>query len=392
MSYQSYLGDSYLEETQEFNAEKAKEQAKKERGNLNIVLMGATGVGKSSLVNAVFGDDVVKSGDGQPITQHLEKIQLPDAGITLWDTKGIEAKNYKATKEQLFSDLQRGFQEACDSKDINKMPHLAWLCIKESSRRFEDRELDLLNILESQKIPTIVVFTDTMKAGDGFYKDACTALNNKYGFFLKNRFVRVNSVEREIDEDYVQPKKGLEALLEITEQCLGDVNTFCKEAFLKAQKIDIKKRKQAMIDSSKKAVHMAAAAAATAGASPIPGSDAPIIAAVQSKMIHSINGHFEVHMSTSTATSAIMSILGVTAVASVGKTIVSTALKFIPGTGSVIGGAISASTAAVLTEAIGFAYIAVMEKYFDDDLGAVQLPEHTDTIIETFKSFMQQKQ
>ena len=87
MKYLDYLGDSYSEESQEFDSEKAKRFAFKERGNLNIVLMGATGTGKSSLVNAMFGSNVVKSGSGEPVTQYLEKIHVPAKGITLLDTK-----------------------------------------------------------------------------------------------------------------------------------------------------------------------------------------------------------------------------------------------------------------------------------------------------------------
>ena len=78
MNYTDYLGTSYSENSQEFNPEKAAQQVRQERGNLNIVLMGATGVGKSSLVNAIFGDNIVESGNGVPITQHLEKITIPN--------------------------------------------------------------------------------------------------------------------------------------------------------------------------------------------------------------------------------------------------------------------------------------------------------------------------
>lgn len=387
MSYRDYLGDAYSENTQEFNPERAQQQARQERGNLNIVLMGATGVGKSSLVNAVFGEDVVKAGDGEPITQYLEKIPLMDKVITLWDTKGIEAKNYEQTVKQLKEDISKGFQQAFDSNQPDKMPHIAWLCIKESSRRLEDREHDLLEILKEFSIPTIVVFTDTMKGGDNFYKEVVEKLDKKHKAFLKERFVRVNSVAREIDDGLIQPPKGLESLLDMTENCLEDVGETCKKAFLRGQQINIAKRKQAMTESAQKAVHIAAAAAATAGASPIPGSDAPIITAIQTKMIHSINGYFEVDMESSMATSAVMSVLGVTAVAQAGKAIVSNLLKVIPVAGSVVGGAVSAATALAITEAVGFAYIEVMKKYFDDESGRVVLPENTAEWLAVFEAF-----
>lgn len=387
MSYRDYLGDAYSENTQEFNPERAQQQARQERGNLNIVLMGATGVGKSSLVNAVFGEDVVKAGDGEPITQYLEKIPLMDKGITLWDTKGIEAKNYEQTVKQLKEDINKGFQQAFDSNQPDKMPHIAWLCIKESSRRIQDSDVELIEIVKNFNIPTIIVFTDTMKAGDDFYKKACNQLKGEYNDFLKDRFVRVNSVKREIDEGMIQEPKGLESLLDITGTCLEDVSKVYQEVFIRAQQINIAKRKQAMIESAQKAVHIAAAAAATAGASPIPGSDAPIITAIQTKMIHSINGYFEVDMESSMATSAVMSILGVTAVAQVGKAIASNLLKLIPVAGSVVGGAVSAATALAITEAVGFAYIEVMKKYFDDKSGRVVLPENTAEWLAVFEAF-----
>ena len=38
MNYTDYLGTSYSENSQEFNPEKAAQQVRQERGNLNIVL------------------------------------------------------------------------------------------------------------------------------------------------------------------------------------------------------------------------------------------------------------------------------------------------------------------------------------------------------------------
>ena len=392
MNYEKYLGGSYNEETQEFDNEKAKEEVDDSKIKLNIVLFGATGVGKSSLVNAVFGDDIVRSGVGEPITQFLEKIEIKSKGLTLWDTKGIEAKDYEATKEMLIQDIEKGFEEALKSNNDEQAPHVVWLCIKESSSRIEEREHDLLNIAKKFGIPTVVVFTDTQdENGDQFFEKAKETIDNRHEEFIKNRYVRVNSVPFKFRGMSV-PVSGLEELLELTEECLGDAKKNTEEqrqnrieALRKAQEVDIKKKLNAMIASARKKVHIASAAAATVGASPIPYSDAPLIVAIQSKLIYALNSEFEVDEDSKRAIAMITGILGATAVAQVGKAIVSNTLKFIPGVGTLIGGAISASTAAVLTQAVGHAYIQLLVAYFDKETGKTILPEQTETALNMFK-------
>ncbi|GAA7230087.1 hypothetical protein ID0463_05220 [Helicobacter pylori] len=78
--------------------EKMCEVIKKEKPIMNILLMGATRVGKSSLINGLFGQEIAKVGIGKPVTQHLEKYVDEEKGLILWDTKGIEAKDYQNTK------------------------------------------------------------------------------------------------------------------------------------------------------------------------------------------------------------------------------------------------------------------------------------------------------
>ncbi len=63
-----------------------------------------------------------------------------------------------------------------------------------------------------------------------------------------------------------------------------------------------------------------------------------------------------------------------------GRTLVNGFLKFIPVAGSVAGGA----TAVAITEGIGFAYLKVLEKRFNDETGEVELLA-VDTIKSLFK-------
>ncbi|CAJ99479.1 GTP-binding protein [Helicobacter acinonychis] len=84
-----------------------------------------------------------------------------------------------------------------------------------------------------------------------------------------------------------------------------------------------------------------------------------------------MNGAFGVSLDDSIATTLITGLLGVTAVAQVGRTLVNGFLKFIPIFGSVAGSA----TAVATTEGIGFAYLKVLEKCFNDETVEVNLPE-----------------
>ncbi|GAA9040726.1 hypothetical protein Taitung222_06630 [Helicobacter pylori] len=80
------------------NMEKLHETIKKEKPIMNILLMGATRLGKSSLINGLFGQEIAKAGVGKSLTQHLEKYVDGEKGLILWDTKGIESKGYQNTK------------------------------------------------------------------------------------------------------------------------------------------------------------------------------------------------------------------------------------------------------------------------------------------------------
>ncbi|MGT0106034.1 hypothetical protein V5H78_04690 [Helicobacter pylori] len=189
--------------------------------------------------------------------------------------------------------------------------------------------------------------------------------------------MRVNSVAFSFRGIEV-PIEGLEELVAETEKCLSDAKENKKKHFLSIQKANIQARKQAMIDESKTIIHVAVGAA---GLIPILFSDALAIAPIQAGMIYKMNDAFGVKMKDSIAASLITGLLGVTAVAQVGRTLVNGLLKFILVVGSVAGGA----TAVTITEGIGFAYLKVLEYYYNDETGEVELPDEVGMITSLFK-------
>ena len=59
-------------------------------GCFNLAVFGKTGVGKSTLVNAIFGTEVAETGLGKPVTKGLVYYRHPGGLLGLYDSEGFE--------------------------------------------------------------------------------------------------------------------------------------------------------------------------------------------------------------------------------------------------------------------------------------------------------------
>ncbi len=161
----------------------------------------------------LFGKEVAKAGVGKSITQHLEKYVDEEKGLILWDTKGIEDKGYENTLESIKKEMEDSFKTLNEKEAID----VAYLCVKETSGRIQERERELLSFAKNWNIPTIFVFTNTQeKAGDAFVKESQRIIDEEWGFkgFIK-AYARVNSVAFSFRGIEV-PIEGLKELVDET--------------------------------------------------------------------------------------------------------------------------------------------------------------------------------
>ena len=57
---------------------------------LNIMVLGKTGVGKSTLINNLFSEKIVDTGIGRPVTNVIRKIEKEGFPLALYDVPGLE--------------------------------------------------------------------------------------------------------------------------------------------------------------------------------------------------------------------------------------------------------------------------------------------------------------
>lgn len=321
---------------------------------INVVVAGKTGSGKSTLINNVFREKMAETGTGMPITQEINKIEKEGFPLRVYDTPGLELGGQNST-ETLVGDIQDLIEKSIQSEDPNQAIHCVWYCINTQSSRIEQTEMDfiktLVNKTKNYNVPVIIILTQA------YSKKKVAAMREAIQdmYLPVHEIVPVLAEDVEMDDDYIIKAYGLDKLVEVINYVLP---TRVKDTFVAIQtaSLDLKKKKAQQI------VKLAAAAAAITGAVPIPFSDAAILVPTQISMLVKITSSFGLSVEKAAMVGVISATIGTTGTTILGKSAVSNLLKFIPGAGTVIGGAISGATAAALTASLGEAYIAIMIK------------------------------
>src|SRR5882724_7437746 len=109
------------------------EEAMRDRGHATVLIAGRSGVGKSTLINAVFQGRLAETGHGRPVTQEIREYEKPGLPISLIDTRGLELAHYAETLGQLESLIR----ERQKDRDPNRHVHCGWVCLSEDSRRVD---------------------------------------------------------------------------------------------------------------------------------------------------------------------------------------------------------------------------------------------------------------
>ncbi|MEE3449449.1 MAG: GTPase [Acutalibacteraceae bacterium] len=334
-------------------------QLSKSTPHLNVMIIGKTGVGKSTLVNRLLCMQHAPTGLGKAVTQEITKYRSKDGFLTMYDTMGLELD--KNVRKKSIKEITDALSYFAAHKDTSLRINCILFCINPNLHRLENEEIKLIKAFTNKKnpyyTPVIIALTkayDTKKVKEMF--EYIQSLNME-----TPDIVPVLAEDYYFDEHHIMQSYGIDLLF----------NTMLQYSVGNLAHANIEYKRQ----KSHKITAGAAASSAAAAAVPIPLADAALLIPIQIAMISAITSTYQIRLSKSIMMSMVTSTLGASGATLAGRAITGSLAKLLPGIGTVAGTAINAATAAALTTALGEAYILLMDmtakgELSENDLGS----------------------
>ena len=354
----------------EFDFEEALKKIENEVVSPNILLCGATGVGKSSLVNDIFGEEVAQVGEGVPITSGVNLYKCKT--VNLYDSEGYEIGEEKQSyyQDSILACIDKYKEEY--PEDLNKHIHEVWYCISAANKRITETDISIINQIKNKKVPLAIVFTQI----DSVDEDELKALINVCGQECQGSdyftyCVTDNAEMKVLLKNYIQKDALVKWAIDVLPGVL-------KEGLVIALAGCIKQKRELV---KNKIIPKYIALAATVALSPIPFSDAVLLTPIQLDMCVRI---FHIY-GLSKLKGGIATVLQSTIVSQIGKklatTLVGNLVKLLPAMGTAIGIGINTVVASSLTTILGTT-ISIMCYNYSKEV----LKGHSVDVAEFFSS------
>lgn len=324
----------------------------------NVLVIGNSGVGKSTLINAVLGKEEAATGCGhEGTTKEIDSHKIDECPFRLIDTIGFEASFWKT--RSAINEVKKWSKKSALKKDEERQINAIWFCVDGTAKKlFTETIKNLCRATRMWKdVPLIVVITKSYAVPEReenikMVHDAFAAQKN-LSMNLKKVIPVVASTYVLKEDSYVAPE-GITELIEETNKILPEGVQKGKEA------VDsyILKRKRALAQT---VVGASTASSATVGAIPIPIADAAILTPIE---IAEVNGLAYVYgiSKDEKSKSFFNSIIQAGTVGVAAKAAIS-AIKAIPGV-NLAGSVLNAIIAGAIAAALGEATIYIFEQVY----------------------------
>lgn len=335
----------------------------------NVLVIGNSGVGKSTLINAVLGDgakEIAPTGIGiSGTTKDLKIYEDESIPFRLIDTIGFEPSFLK--RKSAINAVKKWSKESTKEENEEKKINVIWYCVEGTSSKLFPEAIKSLSRATKiwESVPVIVVITKSYSVPDRDKNiqmvNNAFATQKRYSKNLK-AVVPVVAETFKLNDTAFAPPEGISELIDVT-------NSVMPEGIKAAEK-DVStfklKRKRAL---SQTVVAASTSGGAVVGAVPIPIPDAAVLSPIEIAEINAIASIYGIN-NNEESKNFINSIVEVGTVSLAAKAAIN-ALKAIPGislAASVINSIIAASFVAAIGEGSIYAFekVYVGEKNLSD--------------------------
>lgn len=133
----------------------------------NVLIMGKTGTGKSSLLNYICDSTIAQTGTGKPVTgegiyDYVVKINNQD--VRIFDSWGIEAGKVERWKEL----IKKSLNDHGTQKSIQDWFHSIIYCVQAGGGRVEDIDVEIIKqfLNEGYKLTIVLTKADQVSEDD----------------------------------------------------------------------------------------------------------------------------------------------------------------------------------------------------------------------------------
>lgn len=327
-----------------------------ERGN--VLVIGNSGVGKSTLINSVLGDEIAETGYGNSgTTDKLKIYENEEIPFRIIDTVGFEPSFVKARRA--INAVKKWSKDSAKEGNEDSKINVIWYCVEGTSSKLFPKAVKNFARATSmwRSVPVIVVITKSYSVPEraqniemvnqAFVKETKSFKNLKH-------VIPVVASTYTINETAFAPPEGISELIEKTNELMPEG--------IKAGEKDVSQfklnRKRALAQG---VVGVSTTAAVTVGAVPIPFADALILHPIEIGQINGLARLYEVNKNEASK-QFLNTIIEVGTVSVAAKTAIS-AIKAIPGI-NIAASVLNAVIAGAIVAAIGQGSIYVFEKIY----------------------------
>jgi len=331
----------------------------------SVLVIGNSGVGKSTLINAVLGEDVAETNWGtEGTTKELKIYENDEVPFRVIDTVGFEPSFIK--EFVAINAVRKWSKESAKKDGENKQISTIWFCVDGTSRKlFEKTVRDLSTATKMwESVPIVVVITKSYAIPERLEN-----IEMVHNAFAKQKIVKnlkkvipVVASTYTLNETAFAPPEGISELIDITNELMPEG--------IRAGRQDIDRfklnRKRVMSHS---VIGAATMGATVVGAVPVPFPDAAILTPVEIAMVNGIAKVYDIGKNEKSS-QFINSIIEVGTVGMAAKAVLNS-IKAIPGV-NIAASALNAIVAGVFVASIGegskylFEQVYLGEKTLDD--------------------------